>query len=228
MSSGPSLPANPTPAYSFANQPAADQGAFTGITQFGQNASNINSAYNAAGDNAAGTSLVNSGTAMLPYASQALQTGFDPQNALYAQQFQQQQDQTNASNAQNGVSGTPYGAEIANDQNQKFDINWQNQQLARQNTAANTAGTLTGAGGNAVAGGTAVGQSVAQLPQAQLQQTIQDFLSYLQGGTSATNAGTSQYSAEAQASLGQQKQDASSLSGLGNLAGNAFTALFGG
>ena len=226
MSSAPSLPSNPTPAYSFANQPAADTGAFTGITQFGQNASNINNAYNAAGDNAAGTATVNAGTAMLPYASQALQTGFDPQKQLYAQQYQQQQDQTNASNAQNGVAGTPYGAEIADNQNQKFDINWQNQQLGRQSTAANTAGALTGAGGRPNAGGTAVGQSVAQLPQQQLQQTIQDFLSYLQGGTGATNAGTSQYSAEAQASLGQQKQDAANLAGLGNLGGNIFTSLF--
>lgn len=61
-----------------------------------------------------------------------LNTGFDPQQALYNQQFQQQKDQTNATAGQSGLAGSPYAASISNQANTNFNINWQNAQLARQ------------------------------------------------------------------------------------------------
>lgn len=89
--------------------------------------------------------LQNLGTTGLQAANSILNTGFDPQNALYNQQYQQQQDQQNAVAAQSGLAGSPYAAGIANTADQNFNINWQNAQLARQiqalgayNTAAST------------------------------------------------------------------------------------------
>lgn len=217
MSSGGSLPSNPTPAYQFQNQPAADQSAFGGINTLAQTTGNANALYNSGAATQLGSNLTTSAQTPLSYQSQALATGFDPQNQLYAQQYQQNQDQTNVANAQNGVANTPYGAGIAAQSNQNFDINWQNQQLQRQNTAAQTASTLGSTAGNEATTGTALGQSVPQFSTQEQQQTIQDFLSYLQGGTSATGASTSQYSAEANAALQQQQINNSGLMGLGNL-----------
>lgn len=74
-------------------------------------------------------------------ANQVLQTGFDPQSALYNQQYQQQLDQQNAISAQNGVGGSPYAAGITGQAGQNFNINWQNQQLGRQLSALGGAGT---------------------------------------------------------------------------------------
>jgi hypothetical protein len=219
MSSGASLPANPTPAYSFQSQPQADAGAMGGINTQAQTTQNVNNLYNSGASTQAGSNLTQASNTPLGYQGQALATGFDPQNQLYAQQYQQNQDQTNVANAQNGVANTPYGAGIAAQSNQNFDTNWQNQQLQRQNTAANTASTLGSTAGNEATTGTAVGQSVPQFSTSQQQQTIQDFLSYLQGGSSATNAGTSQYGAESSAALGQQAVDNQALGGLGSLLG---------
>ena len=76
--------------------------------------------------------LANLGTTGLQAGNQILNTGFDPQKALYNQQFQQQQDQQQALNAMNGVAGSPYAAGVTGNQDQNFNINWQNAQLARQ------------------------------------------------------------------------------------------------
>lgn len=91
--------------------------------------------------------LANQGGAFAPYISQALQTGFDPQQALYGQQRQQTLDQANAVNAQSGLGGTPYGASTADNALNNFNINWQNQQLGRQQTASQTASGLNQAAG---------------------------------------------------------------------------------
>ena len=82
-------------------------------------------------------------------ANQVLQTGFDPQSALYNQQYGQQLDQQNAINAQNGVSGSPYAAGITGQAGQNFNIDWQNQQLNRQLSALGGASSAdTAAAGN--------------------------------------------------------------------------------
>ena len=219
MSSGASLPANPTPAYSFQSQPQADAGAIGGINAQAQTTQNVNNLYNSGASTQAGSNLTQASNTPLSYQGQALATGFDPQNQLYAQQYQQNQDQTNVANAQNGVANTPYGAGIAAQSNQNDDTNWQNQQLQRQATAAGTANTLGSTAANEATVGTSVGQSVPQFSTSEQQQTISDFLSYLQGGASATNAGTSQYSAESTAAIQNQALSNSGWSGLGSLLG---------
>ena len=88
------------------------------------------------------------GMGLIPGASQIMQTGFDPQQALYNRTLQQIQDQVRAGNMAAGVGTTPYGAGIESQAMQNFNIDWQNQQLARQAQAAQAAGQLatTGSG----------------------------------------------------------------------------------
>ena len=247
MSGGPSLPSNPTPAYQLANQPGADTGAYQGTQnlpnyaqqnypQFQSAASNITSGnYGGPQIQGAGNTAIAAGNSVVPYATQALQTGFDPQNAQYNASFGQNTDQMRATQAAQGVGGTPYGAGLETTGDQNFNLNWQQQQLAKQQQGASTAGALLNTQNQGATTGANLLTSAATNPlnalsslnQAGLaatgvdQQVIQDFLAYLQQGTSATNAATGQYSAEASASLGQQQQNAAGLSGLGSLAGTA-------
>src|ERR1700722_3647884 len=97
----------------------------------------------------AGSNLIGAGQSYLPYAQQALQTGFDPQQALYNQMFQLNTDQTRAGEAARGIAMSPYGAGIENQSNLNFNNQWLNQLLGRQQTAAGTAQTLSGAAGSA-------------------------------------------------------------------------------
>lgn len=87
------------------------------------------------------------------YAQQALQTGFDPQKALFNQQFGQQQQQNLAAQAGAGVATTPYGAGLTEQGNQNFDIAWQQSQLAREQAGAGTAASLYGANANTASTG---------------------------------------------------------------------------
>ena len=247
MSSGPSLPSNPTPAYQFQGMGQADTGALSGTQnlpnyaaqnypQFQQQVGQVTSgAYGAPQIQGAGNTAINAGNSLVPYATQSLQTGFDPNNAQFNQQFGQQQQQQQVNNAANGVGGTPYAAGVSNAADQAFDLNWQNQQLQRQQTGANTAtGLLTGQNQGAQTGAGLL-QSVPNESLSALgalntaggqatgvnQQIVQDLLAYLQGGTGASSAATGQYSAEANASLGQQGINNQGLAGLGQLAGTA-------
>lgn len=104
-----------------------------------------------------GSSLINAGQGMLPYAQSILQTGFDPQGALYDRTLQQTTDQARAGLAARGLTMSPYGAGVENKALSDFNIDWQNQQLNRQNTAAQGAGYLTNSAGNAINLGQNVG-----------------------------------------------------------------------
>lgn len=66
------------------------------------------------------------------YGDQIMQTAFDPQKQLYDQQYQLQQQQAMANQASRGLAMSGVGAELSNQADQNFNINWQNQQLARQ------------------------------------------------------------------------------------------------
>ena len=81
-------------------------------------------------------------TALEGSGQQILQSGFDPQSALFDRSQQQLMDQTNAVNAMSGVGGSPYGASVGANAMGNFDINWQNQQLGRQTQAAGAASPL--------------------------------------------------------------------------------------
>jgi hypothetical protein len=103
-------------------------------------------------------------------ANQILQTGFDPQQALYNQQAQQTQSNSNATNAMYGLSESPYGAGVANQNQTNFNIDWQNAQLARQISAlsayggeqSTVANNLTNLNSNAVGNYNALNAGAAQ------------------------------------------------------------------
>jgi hypothetical protein len=120
-----------------------------------EQAQNAGAAYyglaNMAG--ARGNNMFALGDQAMPYAQQILQTGFDPQQALYDHTLQQVRDQTNAQLAANNQLGTPYGAGIAADALANFNLNWQDRQLGRQNTATQGYGSLTQGIGRNYAGG---------------------------------------------------------------------------
>ena len=80
-------------------------------------------------------------------APQIIQSAFDPQRALYDQQFQQMRDQTNAINSMSGVAGSPYAAGLASEAAQNFNTNWENQQLQRQIAGVQGLGALSTAAG---------------------------------------------------------------------------------
>lgn len=109
--------------------------------------------YSPAATSAIGNEISANALQYQPYANQAMQTGFDPQNALYQNTAQQLTDQTRAAEAAAGVAGTPYGAQLEGRNMADFNLNWINQEQQRQQAGAQTAmGILQGAGQEAAAG----------------------------------------------------------------------------
>lgn len=150
----------------------------------------------------AGGALTGSALGTLPDVQALMTLGFDPQNALYSKLQQQNSDQTNATNSASGVAGTPYGAGIANQSNQNFNLGWQNNQLGRAATGAGAAGSLLGQAGQGANTGQALQSSAAPqvlagagMPYNTFENINADALGVLSGagqfGTSATqNANT--------------------------------------
>jgi hypothetical protein len=152
-----------------------------------------------------GNQLMGSISPLLQGGNTVMNTAFDPQSMLYQKLLQQNQDQTNVTNAMYGVSGTPYGAGVADMSNQNFNIDWQNQQLQRQIAGLQGFGSAVGAAGGALgSAGTAFGQATptaqagqnlvtgsAELPFATIAAGAGANTNAIQGGIGATT-GTSQ------------------------------------
>lgn len=157
----------------------------------------------------------------MPYGQQLLNTAFDPQNALYAQEFQKNTEQERAGESARGIAMSPYGAGLENQSDQNFNLGWGNNQLQRQATglgawtnfiggqtgAATQAGQLGQQGVSSIQQGSALpyntysdiqqgklGALNAQASALGLPQTaIADMLGYLNAGNSANaNALTAQ------------------------------------
>lgn len=148
-----------------------------------------------------------------------LNTAFDPQNALYNRTQQQLTDQSRAGQYARGIQQTPYGAALENSANQNFNIDWQNQQLARQSQGLQAA---QGAYGSAQGLGNSYTQNVGGLQNAQNQ-----------GYSDLTNAAQNQYTnylsninqnnlAQTQ-NIGASTQNAANV---GNQAGQALQGAF--
>lgn len=73
----------------------------------------------------------------------------DPQQALYNRTQQQLMDQQNAINSRAGIASTPYGAGVAGQTAENFNIDWQNQQLQRLATGLQAASGIGNAGATA-------------------------------------------------------------------------------
>jgi hypothetical protein len=109
-----------------------------------------------------GQDVLNQQLAQIPglqnYATQALQAGFDPQSALFNRNAQQMRDVLGASGQAAGVGGSPYGANLQSQGMENFLLDWQNQALQRQQTGAQTAGSLY----STIAGLPSAGQGLMQ------------------------------------------------------------------
>lgn len=109
------------------------------------------------------TNLANAGQfqgipqSMLPFIQSTLNTGFDPQNQLRQQLQQENTDFTNAALSQRGLGSTPWAAGVSATSNQQFGTNWLDTLLGRQQTAANTAGSLVTGASNAASEGANLG-----------------------------------------------------------------------
>ena len=79
---------------------------------------------------------------------QLWQTAQDPQSALYQRAAQQVQDQARASSTSRGLGMTPYAAGLENQAMSNFNIDWQNQQLARMLSGLQGMGQAYGQGAN--------------------------------------------------------------------------------
>lgn len=135
-------------------------------------------------------SLANQGGAA---AGQVLNTGFDPQNALYNRTQQQLQDQVRVGEAQRGIAMSPYGSGLENQAMSNFNIDWQNNQLGRQTQALGAFGQASNAATNTSTGGANIGQTgvgqlnaEGQLPyqasQQNQQNDINNWLAIIQAG----------------------------------------------
>lgn len=132
-----------------------------------------------------GNFLEGVGTSMMPYANAIMQQGFDPQNALYARTQQQLQEQVGASNAAAGLGTSPFGAGLTNQAMSNFNIDWQNNQLSRETTAAQGAAGLVAGGQGAIS----TGASMMAAAPGQLQQTsMAPYTAYNQIGGDQFNA----------------------------------------
>lgn len=207
-------------AYNYTNSmlPMATSGAGYAAPALGALAGAGAQAY---GQNQQG--IANLGTTGLSAANQILQTGFDPQNALYNQQYSQSQAQQNALNAMNGVAGSPYAAGVSGQTGNNFNIDWQNAQLARQvqalgaydsaaSTYAGDLSNLTSTGMNNLA--TGINSGVSDY-NALVGGAVNNATNLINTGTGALNSGIN-------TAVGAQ-------TGLGNLAiaGNAGSAQLG-
>ena len=191
----------------------------------------------------ASRSLYGAGDTALSAGNQILQAGFDPQNQLYSQLQNQNSQQNMAALANMGVGGTPYGASVANQSNSNFNIDWQNQQLAREATAANAYGGLNNTAQSDFAAGGAQGELGAnaslmagQLPFATSNAINQSKIGALQNqqglaGTAQSGAANylqSSFGAQQQSYQDQLQQSQSMWGGLGSLLGFGTNALGGG
>jgi hypothetical protein len=142
--------------------------------------------------------------------NQILQTGFDPQNALYDRTLNQVRNQTGVNNAFSGVNNSPYGADVTGNALSNFNIDWQNNLLNRQATAGQADNALqqgalalgTGIGNlgqqglginqgaaNLAAGSAALPSNVFTGNQAQIAQALQQAGNLYSGSQSLQGQG---------------------------------------
>lgn len=185
------------------------------------------------------TALQGIGNQASSFIPQTLQAGYDPQNALYARNYQQMLDQQNAINSMSGVGGTPYGAGVTGTAARDFNLDWLDRALGRQQTAAGTAGQLAQTAGLGYTGAGTMGQQAMQtgvtasgLPSQQFQQNLAQQLQALSGQNVAVGGATNMNEAQmaqimnylglgVDASAKQSQVDSQAMGGLGQLFGSA-------
>lgn len=125
------------------------------------------------------------GNAVLPL----MESGFDPRAALFNRTEGRLMDQTNAINSMSGVGGTPYGASVGANAMSNFDIDWQNQQLARQAQGAAAAGNAANTAGGLYGAAPGLLSSTSQMPSNVYTGHIGQILNALNQRNQASNQG---------------------------------------
>lgn len=184
--------------YQYGGKPQSDVSAQTQMNVLGRGNpfQNIAQGYaNTAGYNSAnvGGAAIGQGQNQYSGANAVMNTAFDPQQELYKDTLQKVIDQNNAQQAARGVTMSPYGAGAMSDALSTFNTDWQNAQLTRQVQGLNAAGQANTIGANLGSTGVTNINNAGQLPYeigqqalSNEQQSIQDWLNYLAGGTSAS------------------------------------------
>lgn len=216
---------NPYAANSAAYQTLSNQAFNNPYATGAQTAANAAGAqYGQTGQQAgASASAIQGGVqSLLPYMSQVQNTAADPQNALRNQQATQSADMAAVTNAQSGLTGSPYGAGVANQAATNFNIDWQNNQLNRQTAGLSAAGTALGQGAAAASNAANTGAAAAadtgqagQVPYANFNNSIQNqnaALNMYGASQTAANANTQQavgdYQNYLSTGIGQSNQQA--------------------
>ena len=142
-------------------------GAISGLQNFANNAPAVG---NAGAPQSAALSNLGSGLATafqgnLPYANQALSNAFDPNQSIYNQNRADLTDATRAGEAARGIAMSPYGASVEGNVLGRFQNDWMDRSVSRQNMGANTAATLQGQYTQGVLGGGSLINQSGQLDQ---------------------------------------------------------------
>ena len=131
--------------------------------------------------------IANSQTAQ-SYIPAVMQTGFDPQSSLYNYNLAQTTDAAKAGSAAAGLAGSPFGAGAAADAAEKFNLDWANNQQARQGAAVGQLGSLIGDSNSSLSTGAGNLTSLSSLLQSITNGGVSNLTSLLsQAGASATS-----------------------------------------
>lgn len=153
--------------------------------------------------------------------NRVMNTAMDPQQALFHRTQQQLSDQVNAGQAQRGLGASAVGGSEYNQTMSNFDIDWQNQQLARQAQGIQAGAQASNAGGvqGQLMGANLAGQmGAAQSQPGFTQQAAQTPLTSQQYIAGQPAAAANQYLSN----MSNQNQM------LGNVAGQAIPYMYQG
>jgi hypothetical protein len=154
----------------------------------------IGGALQGAGLGGAGANAIQGGANSVASTVDPLITsGFDPRSALFNRGRNQLLDQTNAIQAMSGVAGTPYGASVRASALGNYDIDWANQQLAREQSAAGAAGQAADRSGLLYGMAPGVATSSAAAPSAAYGNSLDRIISALQARNQGATSGLSNY-----------------------------------
>ena len=147
--------------------------------------------------------------------NQLAQSAFDPQNQLYNYLQAQNSNQTNADLAARGLSMSGAGGQIASQQNQLFNQNWQNNLLNRQLAGVQGIGALNQSAGQLGAVGSSIGTQGVNLMS---QSAAMPYQTQINAANSQLGLiGTAgQYGQQANLPIQQQISDYNTYQGLGS------------
>jgi hypothetical protein len=141
-------------------------------------------AYNKAGNQAgAGAKL------LMKDARGIYNSSFDPRSELYNQLQNQNVDQSNVLNSMYGLQSSPYGAGVAGEHLNNFNVDWQNQQLQRQIAGAGAIGQNVSGAQNLRLGGAQDYLKSGLVPYSAYTGAIGDMNNAINGYMQGANAG---------------------------------------